>query len=197
MRWHTRFFPLIGCLALAMVCFAGCRNDRQRVEAAQERRLTPDAIPTLEAPRFVEPVNAVARPPIGWSCEPLKQSEKHTHQVWLSPSGKTAYGIIYFVMPGIADVLPVPMNWVLDGFLDAMRNDQGEATLLSRQDDPDLPGIRFVAEGGLYTTHTNLITAGRHGWAIYVGTLRSQPGAPDEIELAEQAREQTQIRIPG
>lgn len=181
---------------LCCVALAGCRSDRQRVEVAQDRRLDTGAIASLESPQVVESVHAVARPPIGWTREPLKTSDKHRHQVWLSPSGKTAYGIIYFAMPGIADVLPIPMNWVLDGFLDAMRDDQGEAELLSRQDDPDLPGIRFVAEGGLYTTYTNLITAGRHGWAIYVGTLRSQPDAPDEMDLAEQAREQTRVRIP-
>lgn len=180
-----------------MICFAGCRSDRQRVREAQDRRLISGPISSLEEPQFVETVHAVARPPLDWRREPLKTSDKHTHQVWLSPSGKTAYGIIYFALPGIADVLKIPMNWVLDGFLDAMREDQGEATLLSRQDDPDLPGIRFVAEGGLYVTYTNLITAGRHGWAVYVGTLRSQPDAPDEITLAEQAREQTQVQIPG
>lgn len=183
-------------MTVAMGYLTACRSDRQRVEVAQERRLDSGTIASLESPQVIESVHAVARPPVGWTREPLKTSDKHTHQVWLSPSGKTAYGIIYFAIPGIADVLPIPMNWVLDGFLDAMHDDQGEATLLSRQDDPDLPGIRFVAEGGLYTTYTNLITAGRHGWAIYVGTLRSQPDTPDEMDLAEQAREQTRVRIP-
>lgn len=178
------------------LAIAGCRSDRQRLRAAQQDLETAAVPPGLQPPRFVPAVNAAAMPPINWRREPLKQSDKHTHQVWLSPSGKTAYGVIYFTLPGIAEVIHIPMDWVLNGYLDAMRADQGEATLLSRQDNPDLPGIQFVAEGGLYTTYTNLITAGRHGWAIYVGTRRGEPIAAPEFELAERARAETRVCVP-
>src|SRR5690606_6947596 len=116
--------------------------------------------------------------------------------VWLSPTGRTAYGVIHFALPGIAEVFAIPYDWVLKGYLDEMRKDQGEAILLSKERDPDLPGLRFIAEGGLYRTYTNLIVAGSNGWAIYAGVLRGQPVLPDELKLAEHAREQTLIRLP-
>ncbi len=188
------------CLLLAALLLggviAGCRSDRQRLRAAQAELAETTLPQGLQPPHFVAAVNAAATPPVDWRREPLKQSDKHCHQVWLSPSGKTAYGVIYFTLPGVADVIQIPMDWVLKGYLDAMRADQGEARLVSRQDDPNLPGVRFTAEGGMYTTYTNLITAGRHGWAVYVGTLRDEPIAPSEFELAQQAREQTRICIP-
>ena len=40
-------------------------------------------------------------------AQPLKQSDRHTHEVWLSPTGKTAYGVIHFKLP-----LPVGVNLV-------------------------------------------------------------------------------------
>jgi hypothetical protein len=176
----------------AAVFVGGCSR------TLQERAAQPAAARELglAAPAMIEPVSALATPPQGWSAEPLKQSDRHAHQVWLSPTGKTAYGIIHFVLPGFADVFAVPMDWVLRGFLDEMRKDQGEATLISKVRDDNLPGMRFVAEGGLYRTYTNLIVAGRHGWAIYAGVLRAKPVAPEELELAEHAREQTLVRAP-
>jgi hypothetical protein len=77
-----------------------------------------------------------------------------------------------------------------------MQRTEGEATLLSSERDPALPGIRFVAEGGKHLVRTNLITRGWKGWAIYAGTLRGQPVVPDELAIAEVAREQTSVGLP-
>ena len=71
------------------------------------------------------------------------------------------------------------------------------ANLLSQKDDPNLPGIRFVAEGGEYTIRTNLIIVGWEGWAIYAGTRRSIPMIPAELDMAERAREHSQVGQPG
>ena len=54
--------------------------------------------------------------------------------------------------------------------------------------------MRFVAEGGLYTVRGLLVTQGTRGWVVYAGTLRNQPVKPDELQLAERARDQT---VPG
>jgi hypothetical protein len=145
----------------------------------------------LSTPFAHEPVDAVVVPPIGWVAEPIKQSKNHTHQVWLSPSGNTAYGVISFDLPWA-----VGPDWALWGFLKEMRETEGEATLLTKRRDPDLPGVRFVAEGGLYTVRTNLTTRGRQGWAVYAGTVRKAEVVPDELELAERAREQTVVDLP-
>jgi hypothetical protein len=135
-------------------------------------------------------VNAMVAIPPNWHPDPLKSSAEHTHQVWISPSGHTAYGVIYFKLP-----LPVGTDLALWGFLNQMKKSEGEATLLSKQYDPKIDGLRFVAEGGLYTVRTTLFTEGFHGWAIYAGTLRKFPVNAEELREAERAREATRIGI--
>lgn len=144
----------------------------------------------LSEPTAVGTVNALCAPPIGWPAEPLKSSDRHKHQVWLSPSGKTAYGVIYLTLP-----FPVGPDLVLWAFMREMRKSEGEGILLSKKVDPDLPGIRFVAEGGLYKMRANLQVRGRKAWAVYAGTMRNDPVVEDELVLAERAREHTRIGL--
>src|SRR6266550_1876403 len=68
-------------------------------------------------------------------------SDRHTQQIWLSPTGDTAFGAIRFRLP-----LPVGPRLLLGRFLAEMRRVEQSATLINKQDDPELPGIRFVAE---------------------------------------------------
>jgi hypothetical protein len=148
--------------------------------------------PGLTVPEPFKPVEAVVVPPAGWRAEPLKSSEKHNHQVWISPSGNTAYGVIRFKLP-----LPVGAELVLRrGFLPEMKRTEGEATLVSSERDRKLPGLRFVADGGRYRVRTNLITRGWKGWAIYAGTIRNAEIVPAELALAELAREHTSVGLP-
>ncbi len=143
----------------------------------------------LLLPQYVSDVDAVCDPPAGWKPEPLKSSSNHKHQIWLSPTGATAYGVIHFSLP-----LPVGENLAMDGFIKQMRKSEGDANLISRQSDPNLPGIRFVAEGGKYKLRGNLIVHGWDGWAIYAGTIRCMAIVPAELDQAERAREHT---VPG
>jgi hypothetical protein len=131
-------------------------------------------------------VEAYVAPPLGWNPEPLKSSTRHTHQVWLAPSGSTAYGIIKFALP-----IPVGTDLVLWGFLREMKRTQGEATLVSKQWDQNLIGLRFVADGGIYRVRVNLFVDGWRGWAVYAGTRRDHEIVQNELELAEHAREHT------
>lgn len=149
---------------------------------------------TLSAGSLADPfghgeLEAVVSPPAGWNPDPIKRTRTHAHQAWISPSGRTAFGVIRMNLP-----LPfIGPGVVLPRFLDQMRETEGEARLLSRQNDSDLHGIRFVAEGGQYRLRANLMTRGFRAWAIYAGTLRAQPEMPDELQLAEAAREETRI----
>jgi hypothetical protein len=136
-------------------------------------------------------VNAQIAPPSGWKMDPYKTSSEHRHAVWISPSGHTAYGVIYFSLP-----LPVGYDLTLWGFLREMRRNEGEATLESKKWDSDLNGLRFVARGGRYIVRTNLMVRGFHGWAIYAGTLRNEQIVPEELAQAQAAREQTRIGRP-
>jgi hypothetical protein len=145
----------------------------------------------LTSPIVDDVLKSIVAPPIGWKADPLKQTDKHRHRVWLSPTGDTAYGIIYFDLP-----LPVGLNLALNGFLSQMKQTEGEANLLSRQDDDSIPGLRFVAEGGPYTIRCKFQVDGWHGWAVYAGTLRSRPVNEKELKAAELAREQTRVDLP-
>jgi hypothetical protein len=150
------------------------------------RAATQPVSPALTPPAYVTSVESIAAPPVGWHPDPLKKSEAHSHQVWISPSGHTAFGIIRFKLP-----IPVGHELALFVFLQKMKARDGEATLISKQWDPKLDGLRFVAEGGLYKVRTNLFVHGLVGWATYAGTLRGYPVNEAELALAEQARENT------
>jgi hypothetical protein len=145
----------------------------------------------LLQPAYDPDVLAVCDPPAGWTADPLKSDENHTHKVWRSPNSVTAYGVIHFKMP-----FPAGSHIALSVFLQKMKKSEGEATLLSQADDPNLPGIRFVADGGRYQIRTNLIVDGWEGWAIYAGTLRNAPINQKELDMAVSAREHTGVGQP-
>ncbi|MGD0766708.1 MAG: hypothetical protein ABSB42_00635 [Tepidisphaeraceae bacterium] len=145
----------------------------------------------LTPPYFDSDVMAVCDPPIGWIARPLRTAPNNVHQVWRSPTGDTAYGVIHFHMP-----LPVGGGLALSGFLAQMKKTEGAAKLLDRQDDPNLPGIRFVAEGALHTLRANLIVNGWEGWAVYAGTRQNRPINQKELDLAIAARERTRVGRP-
>jgi hypothetical protein len=189
---------LAGVAGAVVVAAAGCRRADRGGEGsavAASGRLTPSATPSavsdsdLSDAMGLAELEAVVVPPAGWRPDPVKRSRNHAHQAWLSPSGNTAYGVIRMNLP-----LPfVGPETVLPRFINQMRQTEGEAKLLSRRSDPDLPGIRFVAEGGQYRLRANLMTRGFRAWTVYACTLRAKPEAPDELHLAEAAREETKI----
>src|SRR5262245_4088010 len=169
--------PILGIL------LSGC-GDHRTLPATQASRLPVD----LVAPTYEAVINARVTPPVGWKPDPLKSSAMHKHQVWISPSGRTAYGVIYFTLP-----LPVGHDLTLWGFMNEMRRSEGEATLVSKQWDPDMKALHFVARGGRYVVRTNLVVRGFHGWAVYAGTLRNDEVIPDELAKAELARDATRL----
>jgi len=136
-------------------------------------------------------VQAMVTPPVGWIAQPLKFSDRHTHQIWLSPSGETAFGAIRFKLPW-----PVGTRLLLGRFLAEMRRVEQSATLLSREDDPELPGIRFEAESAVHRVRVNLITHGFRGWAFYAGTITGHEEIKAELELAKRAREASSPGLP-
>jgi len=167
-----------------------CSAPKPSVKQLQAGWTAPDTV-GLSLPAFNSDVIAVVDPPIGWKPEKLKAADNHKDQVWLSPTGDTAYGVIYFRMP-----LPVGVDLAFSGFLTRMKKTQGEATLLDRHDDPNLPGIRFTAAGKMYVIRTNLQVSGWDGWAVYAGTLKTGPILQSELDLAVRAREHTHVGQP-
>jgi hypothetical protein len=135
-------------------------------------------------------VQALVAPPRGWAPDPPKLTRGHQHQTWISPSGRTAYGVIHFVLP-----LPVGHDLTLWGFLREMKRTEGESILVSKKWDENLRAVRFVADGGKYRVRTSLFLRGWEGWMVYAGTLRSEPVEQNELALAERAREHTALGL--
>lgn len=183
-------FAFVFALAVsAFLLIAGCGSTTPPMPTSQSIRQA--ATSGLQPPVADDRLKAIVVPPIGWKPEPAKVSPKHRHQIWISPGGTTAYGVIYFSLP-----IPVGSNWALDGFLRQMRNTEGTANLINRQDDDRLPGIRFVADGAFYTVHGNLTAAGFHAWVVYAASVRAKPVNSAELKTAEFAREQTRVNLP-
>ena len=134
----------------------------------------------------VPELDAWVCPPAGWRAEPIEKTRRHKQQVWVSPSGDTAYGVIHFSLP-----LPLGDDLSLWGFLREMKQQEGEATLLKKTRDEEKQALRFVAEGGRYRIRGIILTRGFGGWVFYAGTLRAGTIRLDELRQAVQAREQT------
>jgi hypothetical protein len=146
----------------------------------------------LSEPYPLETVQAMVAPPVGWTAQPLKQSDRHSHQIWLSPTGNTAFGVIRIRLP-----FPVGPGLVMRKFLEEMRRLEQKSDVLSRAYDEDLPGLRFVAVGAAHKIRVNLITHGFRAWAIYVGSYTDRPDDAAELELAERAREASAPGLPS
>jgi hypothetical protein len=138
-----------------------------------------------------EIIQAIVVPPVGWVKEPHKTTPRSEHDIWLSPTGATAYGVLFIKLP-----LPVGANLTLDQFLKEMKKREGEANLLEKQDDAEIDGIRFIADGGIHKIRAKLMTRGFRAWVIYAGSIHSKPERPDELEVAARAREATIIGLP-
>jgi hypothetical protein len=177
------FFALLLAGFLLSAC-TGCRH-------YYHPRAVQPPMQGLMTPRPNDDVQAMVTPPIGWKPQELKFSDRHTHQIWLSPTGDTAYGVIRFRLP-----LPVGYRLLLNRFLAEMRRVEQTATLLSKQDDPDLPGIRFVAESAIHRVRVNMTIHGFRAWAFYAGTVVGKEENKVELELAERAREATAPGLP-
>lgn len=192
MHRSVRTFPFVALLLLTTQC--STMTDPLAQTASAVVPLTPTTQPTadLEQAFPLKEVRAQVTPPEGWNPRPLKKSKKHTHQIWVSPSGQTAYGVMHFRLP-----LPVGPEMALWGFMREMEKKQGDAVLRAKRKDPRLPGIRFVAEGGKFEIRTNLIVRGSEGWAVYACTPRNGPVEQDELDLARRAREHTRIGLPA
>lgn len=77
--------------------------------------------------------------------------------------------------------------------MNRMKQREGWANLLSREDDPNLPGVRFVAEGGIYKLRGNMVLATWEGWVTYAGTRHNQTIIAKELDLAVRARDLTKV----
>ncbi len=179
---------VVAPLMMGMVLACGCRVAPPAAPAPTSRPVVWDPDRNLAPAEYIEDLRAVCSPPAGWKPQQLRGSAHYSHLVWLSPTGRTAYGVIRFTLP-----FPVGHDPVLWFMLREMRRVEGWANLLQKEWDANLRGVRFVTEGGLYTVRSNLMLRGFQGWVVYAGTLARQPLLPEELAQAELAREHTRI----
>lgn len=176
--------------AMAVLAAAGgCQS--HPVAATQPLASTQPADPLagLTPAVAVDSVRAHCDPPLGWAPEPLKSDDRHTDQVWLSPSHKTAYGVIHFTMP----VPWAPDDVLMQNFLDDMKKQEGSAQLITQTTNATLGVVQFLAVGGEYTVRTNMFKGFFEGWFVYAATDTSETVVPDELEIAERARDHTKV----
>ena len=144
---------------------------------------------------YVDDVDARCSIPVDWIAQPLKRGANNKHQIWLSPTRHTAFGVLAASLPFPAALLPISTrrNATLEGFLREMKRKEGRSELLESHEDPLLPGVRFIAEGGQYKVSASLIVHGSKAWFIYVGTQRDLTVVPEEVRAGEHAREATKV----
>lgn len=143
--------------------------------------------------RFEPRVEAFITPPAGWNIDKEEINDERTHLVWLSPSRETAYGVVYAKAPFYLPAMKMFHEKALDRVIEAFRDDQGEAELLSQQWDDDRKAMRFEAKGGLYHIRSILTVRGKSVWTVYAGTRNGREPVPDELAIAESAREATLV----
>jgi hypothetical protein len=172
-----------GVALIAAIFLVGCAGS----PVAGPGNATGDSLPGLNEPTYFPAVIATCDPPIGWQAQPLKANSRHTHQLWVSPSGMTAYGVVHFKLPW-----PIGPDLALSGFISAMGKSEGGAELVEKH--VDTRGIAFIADGGQHHIRGQLIVQGWEAWAFYSATVRGKPIVPDELKLAELAAAHTEIR---
>jgi hypothetical protein len=176
---------LLVASGLILSVVAGCGPDRTTIQST-----APPLVQGISQGQYRADLLALVAPPTGWKPEPLKTSAQHDHQIWISPTGSTAYGVLYVKMPW-----PLGQDLTLAAFLGQMRRTEGKAQLIEKENDPNLPGLRFVAEGGFYRVRSNLIVDGFNGWVVYAATRVNAAVDPVELDIAEKARESTRVDV--
>lgn len=170
-------------LSILLVMLTGCRSDGPAPFAAASEVA---AGPLVDA-EYDADLRARCRPPREWQPKPLERLPRSVQRVWVSPTGRTAYGVIHIRLP-----LPLGPDLVLWRFLAEMREVEGEGRLLSRERRGG--DVHFVAESTKYRLSARLHTAGRSAWVIYASVLRDQPVDQAEFPVAQAASEST---VPG
>ena len=148
--------------------------------------------PMLLPAAWIPELHARCALPIGWTRDSTPKQPGSESEFWVSPTGATAFGVISvrnFLMPLASDDL------ILNKFLDGMRKSEGAGDLLEKRFNGELQrgigGLSFIAAGGRYTVHGNLVSSGSFAWIIYAGTRRDRQVDATELEIAVQARDAT------
>lgn len=177
---------VIGCQSASLRPQHAQGIDRTSLSSAQVTSLSSAQGTSAQA---LAELGVAADAPVGWTIRTVSEDARHTHLVWESPSGATAFGVIAFKMPW-----PVGHEAAFKyGFIASMRRAEGEANVLTKNWTDDRSELRADVEGGKFLVRMRFIVRGVRGWSIYAGTLRSQPINEEELKLAESSRNAASI----
>ena len=130
-----------------------------------------------------------ASPPPGWRMKVNDSDERAEHVVWTSPSGNTAFGVIFFKLPW-----PIGHDLTIRyGVLPEARRREGTAEILEKRWDPEIEGMRYTIVTPRYTAATKMFVRGMRGWAAYSGFQTTRPVVQEELDLAIRAREDAEF----
>ena len=198
-RPMTLRIAAVATLLVSLSATPGCSRSTLREDDRPAAAVVRDA---QDGPRFdgrFDPrVEAFILPPQGWEMDPPKINDVRTHLTWLSPTGDTAYGVVYFDVPMIASFMPGGRflhDKAADGYLEEFGKEVGGATEVAREYDDDLNAMRVTADGGPYRVRNVLRIRGRKGWSVYAGTLLANDVRADELAVAVAAREATRVGL--
>lgn len=152
--WFAVLRRLSAAVALMMMVTAltgGCGSARpERVGTVSDSRTSVAGLPStrpttvgadgLDRPVLVESIEALVPTPTGWIAQPLKQGSNHKHQIWISPSDHTAFGVLFVSLPFPAALVPLGyrVDRVLDGFLGEMKKREGRRSYRTqRRPEPE------------------------------------------------------------
>lgn len=124
-------------------------------------------------------------PPEGWTLKTTSLDDRHEHMTWVSPSGQTAVGALFFKLPW-----PVGHELAFRyGFLAEMRKREGEGEVLEKRWDPEIEGLRFIVNSKNFRVTAKFLVRGLRGFATYSGTKRAFPVNTSEEQEAIRVRE--------
>ena len=179
---HASAIRRVAAIALFVSIAGGCRH------GPLNPVFETDHPTNLVSHAFVGDLNATPAPPHGWALDEPRVDPDSYQLVWISPTGRTAYGVIRFNLP-----LPLGHDLALFGFLRTMRAQDGQADLLDKQWDEARQALRFVVRGARYELSAPMVVRGSKGWVSYAGTRVDAPVIASEKAIAEQARDRTRF----
>ena len=130
-----------------------------------------------------------ATPPAGWTSRVHSSDPRAEHIVWSSPSGNTAFGVIFFKLP-FPFGHDITFNY---GFVAEARRREGQADVLEKRWDPDIEGLRTTVRTPKFTVEAKFFVRGKRGWSSYAGTRTTQPVNEEELQQARLAREDAEF----
>lgn len=127
-----------------------------------------------------------ATPPAGWELKRNNAGDDRAeHVVWISPTNRTAFGIIFFKMP-----FPVGHDLAFRyGFLAEADKREGPVNVVEKRWDEQIEGLRFIVDTQKYRVQAKMFVRGSRGWATYAGTRNDMPLEIAERDQAIAARE--------